>query len=97
MSRPSLSDGAPDAMGEWPRRVAGADVPAFVERAGHPTGTPTLGGVAGADVPAFVERPCRRISMRGGVAVSPGLMSRPSLSAVREHEPPAIDGECRRG
>ena len=61
--------------------VAGADVPAFVERwavrawLGEP-----LARVAGADVPAFVERLIIHSRNVASGHVSPGLMSRPSLS-----------------
>ena len=55
MSRPSLSGVAVPCLISSRRCVAGADVPAFVERAGR-DGDRAMSSVAGADVPAFVER-----------------------------------------
>ena len=59
MSRPSLSDAQLRHTSHTPTGgVAGADVPAFVERGADLTDNlaDSLQGVAGADVPAFVER-----------------------------------------
>ena len=63
-------------------RVAGIQVPAFVERNSilSPPPTRRRTGVAGIQVPAFVERR-RLISSWAGYRVSPGFRSRPSLSA----------------
>ena len=98
MSRPSLSRGSEGAeAGPTSACVAGADVPAFVERAATSSvRLPLHTSVAGADVPAFVER-CSPIPLSNRFSrVSPGLMSRPSLSAdgqlPREADHPGVAG-----
>ena len=72
-SRPSLS-----------ASLSGITVPAFVERLRSRAWAELSCGVAGITVPAFVERTRGRPWVRAGVPeVSPGLRSRPSLSAER--------------
>ena len=68
------------------RRVAGADVPAFVERHLPPGMAVDPKHVAGADAPAFVERSCRR---------STGCVTRRVAGAdvpafVERHLPPGM-------
>ena len=63
--------------------VAGASVPAFVERSGRGTSTPSTTCVAGASVPAFVERGRGRCCPAIRSPVLPGLRSRPLLSVGR--------------
>ena len=65
--------------------VAGTTVPAFVERRARSwtAGTATSLAVAGTTVPAFVERFGTIEDAEQVAVLSPGLRSRPSLSAPR--------------
>ena len=87
-SRPSLSvPGEERDRAVLRRGVAGTTVPAFVERAKRSTriGSHT-GSVAGTTVPAFVERTSSTAASPScAPRVSPGLRSRPSLSACKDH------------
>ena len=70
--------------------VAGVNLPAFVERASGKMAGVVSSSVAGVNLPAFVER-ASAIGDRGGDSpVSPGLISRPSLSAAIDRGKPQI-------
>ena len=90
-SRPSLSESPcfTDRPAES-RRVAGATVPAFVERLGAMlSDTRTFAGVAGATIPAFVER-TRCPPITSGKAVSPGATVPAFVERSTVSGPPSI-------
>ena len=81
-SRPSLSgEAGHQGPGRAEGRVAGVRLPAFVERCRRTRARPTAGRVAGVRLPAFVERSPPGPTRSPPTRVSPGLDSRPSLSA----------------
>ena len=64
-----------------PAGVAGYKLPAFVERPKRWRWSTCFACVAGYKLPAFVERLLVCVSWRNHLTVSPGISSRPSLSA----------------
>ena len=82
-SRPSLSAPVAEQGRQHEVRVVGVNLPTFVERLPPAQGGRRVQGVVGVNLPTFVERrlaSTTRFALAS--AVSSGLTSRPSLSAL---------------